>query len=389
VSDPARFLQSLAHALSTMSLYPEGHPTREAAVDTAFERLDGLSTAATPATFTLLDEEVVFGRDALRELRGWGWARRLIRVGIQRLEFDPHITRAQFDGFVHELQARLVPATADTAENRQMRDLGVRFGGVGLDGFPDPDDAEEAVHSVATLNLTLREEVETLRWLQDEVRAGAGVPLLEAEAVVHSLSVAMHSGQHVILPLLHLKEFDQYTTTHSLNVAVLAMGVAEWLGCSPGEVRAYGVAGLLHDIGKVHIPLEVLTKPGRLTEEERQVMNRHPEDGARAILRHEANLDVAAIVAYEHHIMLNGGGYPRLHYRRDCALASRLVHVCDVYDALRTRRPYRDAWSAAQAEAYLLERVGSEFDPELVRAFVTMLQQGDVQTRVLAHDAES
>ena len=69
------------------------------------------------------------------------------------------------------------------------------------------------------------------------------------------------------------------------------------------------------------------------------------------ILQNEADLDVAAIVAYEHHIMLNGGGYPRLHYRRDCALASRLVHVCDVYDALRTNRPYRDAWSAEKAEA--------------------------------------
>ncbi len=164
----------------------------------------------------------------------------------------------------------------------------------------------------------------------------------------------MHGESRVVLPLLQLKEFDQYTTSHSLNVAVLAMGVAESLGCSPGEVRAYGMAGLLHDIGKVRIPREILVKPGKLTAAEREVMNQHPQDGARSILQNEADLDVAAIVAYEHHIMLNGGGYPRLHYRRDCALASRLVHVCDVYDALRTNRPYRDAWSAEKAEAYLV-----------------------------------
>jgi putative nucleotidyltransferase with HDIG domain len=386
MSDPVRFLQSLAHALSTIGLYPEGHPTRERAVDAAFVLLEGLTGGVTPAAFTLLDDEVVFGREPLRELRGWGWGHRLVEIGVQRLEFDAQVTRDQFDGFVQELFGRLVPEAADTAENRQMRELGVRFGGVGLEGLAEPDEAEPAVRGVATLNLTVREEADTLRWLQDEVRAGAGVPLLEAESVVRSLSVAMHSGRHIVLPLLQLKEFDQYTTTHSLNVAVLSMGLAEWLGCSPSEVRAYGMAGLLHDIGKVRIPLEILVKPGKLTAEERVVMNRHPQDGARSILQNEANLDVAAIVAYEHHVMLNGGGYPRLHYRRDCALASRLVHVCDVYDALRTIRPYRDAWPAAKAEAYLVERSGEEFDPDLVRAFIAMLRQGEVEMAVLVEE---
>ena len=82
-------------------------------------------------------------------------------------------------------------------------------------------------------------------------------------------------------------------------------------------------------------------------------MNRHPVDGARLILQSDEDLDLAAVVAYEHHIMLNGGGYPALHYGRPCALASRLVHVCDVYDALRTKRPYRDAWRVREGLAYL------------------------------------
>ena len=384
MSDPVRFLQALAHALSTIGLYPDGHPTREHAVEAAFMPLADLTGDVAPAVFTLLDDEVVFGREPLRELHGWEWGRRLAGAGVQRLEFDPRITREQFDGFVQELFGRLVPEAVDTTENRQMRDLGVRFGGIGLEGLAEPDPSTGDVQGVATLNLTMREEADTLRWLQDEVRAGAGVPLLEAEAVVQSLALAMHSGRRVLLPLLQLKEFDQYTTTHSLNVAVLAMGVAEWLGCSPREVRAYGMAGLLHDIGKVRIPVEILVKPGKLTVEERELMNRHPEDGARTILQTEADLDVAAIVAYEHHIMLNGGGYPRLHYRRGCTLASRLVHVCDVYDALRTRRPYRDAWPAEKVEAYLVERSGEEFDPDLVRAFVTMLRQGEVETAVLS-----
>ena len=212
---------------------------------------------------------------------------------------------------------------------------------------------------MATLDLTLGEEAETFRWLQTEVQSSGSVPLLEAEAVVRSLSVAMHGDSRMVLPLLKLKEFDQYTTTHSLNVAVLSMGLAESLGCRPREIRAIGVAGLLHDIGKIRIPLEVLTKPGKLTDEERAIMNSHPIDGARVIMQSEEDLGMAATVAYEHHIMLNGGGYPAMHYKRECAMASRLVHVCDVYDALSTKRPYRDAWPAEKTMAYLEERAGT------------------------------
>jgi putative nucleotidyltransferase with HDIG domain len=234
------------------------------------------------------------------------------------------------------------------------------------------------------LDLTLDEEAETLRWLQHEVRAHGIVPLVEAEAVVRSLSVAMHGDRQIMLPLLQLKEFDQYTTTHSLNVAVLSMGLAESLGCMPKMVRAFGVAGLLHDIGKTRIPHEVLTKPGRLTPEERALVHHHPLDGARIILQSEEDMELAATVAYEHHIMLNGGGYPAMHYSRECTLASRLVHVCDVYDALSTRRPYRDAWPSHQTVAYLEARAGIEFDPDLVEAFIRMLRQGEAQVKVVA-----
>ena len=109
------------------------------------------------------------------------------------------------------------------------------------------------------------------------------------------------------------------------------------------------MAGLLHDIGKVRIPLEILTKPGRLTDEEMAlIMNEHPVDGARIIMHSHDELDLAAVVAYEHHIMLDGGGYPRLRYPRAATLASRLVHVCDVFDALSTNRPYREAWPSGE-----------------------------------------
>jgi putative nucleotidyltransferase with HDIG domain len=385
MSDPAAFLTSCAQALSIMTLYPDGHPSRDRAVDAAYLQLDGLSGGPRVPAFTFLDEEVVFGGDPVRELKDWEWARRLAQAGIERLEFERRLSRDEFESFLQEILARLMLSTIDTSERRHMTPLGVRFGAVGIQG--QLDHLAAPATQLATLDLALAEEADTVRWLQREVQSGAPVPLIEAEAVVRSLSVAMHSDRRMILPLLQLKEFDQYTTTHSLNVAVLAMGLAEHLGCDAADVRAYGVAGLLHDIGKTKIPLEVLTKPGKLTDEERTIMNRHPVDGARIILQSDQELDLAAVVAYEHHIMLNGGGYPAMHYGRACALASRLVHVCDVYDALRTRRPYRDAWESEKVLAYLVERAGSEFDPDIVDPFVRMLRQGEAQVRVLADEA--
>jgi putative nucleotidyltransferase with HDIG domain len=185
----------------------------------------------------------------------------------------------------------------------------------------------------------------------------------------------MHGDQEVVLPLLQIRRYDEYTTTHSLNVCVLTMGLAEWMGLGARDVRAFGVAGLLHDIGKIKVPSEILNKAGRLTPEEREIMNRHPVEGARIIIETERNLDLAAVVAYEHHIMINGGGYPKLEYPRECHQSSKLAHVCDVYDALRTDRPYRAAWPAPKVLAYLEERAGTEFDPDLARAFVKMMSE--------------
>jgi putative nucleotidyltransferase with HDIG domain len=380
VGDPVGFLHSLAQALSVMALYPSGHPSRERAVDVAYQHADALAGDRRP--FTFLEDDVVYGRDRLRELKAWDWAGRFVGIGIQRLEFERAVTRDEFDEFLLEVFARLNPSPVDTAERRQMRSLGIRFGSVGLQGQGDaPPPPPET-----TLDVTLGDEAETFRWLQHEIRDQGMVPLMEAEAVVRSLSVAMHADRRMVLPLLQLKEFDQYTTTHALNVAVLAMALAQALGVPKRQIRAIGVAGLLHDIGKIRIPIEVLTKPGKLSDDERRIMNQHPVDAARILMASEEELELAAVVAYEHHIMLDGGGYPAVHYPRECTLASRLVHVCDVFDALSTTRPYRDAWPQEKVLAYLEERAGTEFDPDLVATFNRLMRAGAAQVRVLSEE---
>ena len=223
MNDPSTFLHAFAQAMSVLSLYPEGHPSRERAIDSAYGALDELTGADARPVFTFLDGEVVYGRDPLRDFKDWDWGCKLASAGIERLQIERAISRDEFEGFLQELGARLMMSSGSTSENRQMRSLGIRFGSVGVQG-----QAIEVIRQVGAVTpdaTSLAEELDTLRWLQDEVQSERDVPLIEVEAIVRSLSVAMHSERGMVLPLLQLKEFDQYTTTHSLNVSVLAMVV--------------------------------------------------------------------------------------------------------------------------------------------------------------------
>src|SRR5947207_9184371 len=276
-ADPAKFLGAFAQAVAGWAWYRDGNPARDRAVDIAYQHVQDLQADTPRPLFTFLGDEVVFGHLPLREMKAWDWGKRLAQAGIQRLEFEDQVDREDFEGFLEEVLARLTLSAIST-EARQMRRSSIRFGAVGLKG--EADLAAESLPT-ATSSFSLGEEEDTLRWLQGEVQSSGAIPLAEAAAVVRSLAVAMHGGQHIMLPLLQLKEFDQYTTTHSMNVAVLSMALAEFLALPAADVRTFGVAGLLHDIGKVKIPLEVLTKPGKLTDAERVLMNEHPVAGAR------------------------------------------------------------------------------------------------------------
>jgi HD domain len=365
------FLGSFGRALATTALYDEDHPALEHAIDIAWRDLDRLLAVAPHAVFTFLGETVLLGDEPVSDIRGWEWSERLSAGGIQRVQFDAPFTRAEFTDFVSNLLARLTgqepgqPSTSNASH-------GVRFGAVGFRGDAIPC---AAPLPTATLASSLHEEVEAARWLDEEVRGNHPIPVLEAETIVRSLSVAMHAEQRVMLPLVDLKDYDEYSVTHSLNVSLLTMGLAERVGLSGSEVHDYGIAALLHDVGKTLVPLEILHKAGRYSAAEREVMNRHPADGARLILHANEDLELAAVVAYEHHILANGGGYPTVRFRRACHPASRLVQVCDMFDALRTRRPYREAWPLDRAITSLRKRAGAEFDSQFVEALVAMMAE--------------
>ncbi len=233
----------------------------------------------------------------------------------------------------------------------------------------------------------LAHEIAAVGYIHDEVAAGHQLPMAEVEAIVHGLALTIRREQDVVLPLLDLRTFDEYTTTHSCNVSMLAIGLSEALGLSDSDARAIGTAALLHDIGKVRIPQEVLTKPGTLTPDERLLIQTHTVEGARILSQRGLGNGLAATVAYEHHIWYNGkGGYPYFRFPRTVHFASRIVHVCDIYDALCSKRPYRAAWSSAEALGLIESIGGTELDPGITAEFVKLVR-GATELRHTLDDA--
>ena len=391
MAEAVEFLHALAQALAVVALYPPNHATRRGALDNVYQRLLDLFAVDKRPIFSFLGDEVVLGKQPLRELRDWEWSSRLAGIGMQRLEFDSSIpiSLEELDALLDGIVARLTHRPTDSSMARQERATGIRFGAVGVGDESPPEEPEGKEISTETIPFSLREEAEAVVWVHEVLQDGGELPLMEAEAVVRSLTVAMHGDRQMMLPLLQLRQFDEYTTTHSLNVSVLSMGLAEWLGLGGRDVRAIGVAGLLHDLGKVTIPKEILNKPGDFTDQEREIMNSHSAEGARMILTSDQQLDLAAAVAYEHHIMIDGGGYPSFRYPRDCHFASKLVHVCDVYDALRTNRPYRAPWSAKKVLVYIEQKSGTEFDGAMAQAFTAMMDQWEPRLSTLDGDETS
>ena len=158
---------------------------------------------------------------------------------------------------------------------------------------------------------------------------------------------------------------DPYNAIHAINVSVLVMALAEHFGLGGKDVHDFGMAGLLHDLGMARVPKELVTKPYELTTEERQIVERHPVDGARMILQSDRRMELAATVSYEHHLRPDGSGYPQGIFHRPLHFASKIVRVCSVYNALRIERAHRTAYTAAEALLFIDERAGPDFDPEV------------------------
>jgi putative nucleotidyltransferase with HDIG domain len=181
-----------------------------------------------------------------------------------------------------------------------------------------------------------------------------------ARRIVRSISSRLAADSGLLTEVRRLKEFDEYTYTHALNVSIVSMAIARQLGVPAELTEIIALGGLCHDVGKAKIPSEILNKPGRLDEEERNIINRHPTEGANTLLSLPRRVHpLLPTITYQHHMHSDTTGYPSAPVGIAPHPASQLVEVADVFDALRTVRPYRKTISEVETMNILLEEMNN------------------------------
>ncbi|MGH7561518.1 MAG: HD-GYP domain-containing protein [Gemmatimonadales bacterium] len=361
-----RWLHAFGHALAAYGLYAERHQARDEAADRLLAELKDLFRSDPLPTFTFLDEAVIYGSLPLHGVRDWNWSRRLGTSGVRRLEFSPEVTGASLRAFLVELHHRL---------SGDIRDVplpvwpGIAAGDVAVKTARDERESDPGLDAYS-----LSEEVEAVQDAFRRVARGERLPVEDVEAVVHALALALHAEGELLIPLLSLRSLDDHTALHAVNTAILAMTFSEWLGLAGGDIRAVGKAALLHDVGMTRVSASVFRDPG-LSAAARTELARHPEEGARLLLAGSSKLDLAATAAYEHHIRLDGTGYPARRFHRDVHYISRIITVCGAYDALRSERSYRPARDSRSALAEIEAGAGQIYDPGIAQAFVQMMRR--------------
>lgn len=204
----------------------------------------------------------------------------------------------------------------------------------------------------------------------EEARMGRAIDALGVQKIVESISDSVSRNPGALISLARLKNADDYTYMHSVAVCALMTALARQLGLDDAQTRSAGIAGLLHDLGKAAMPIEVLNKPGKLTDEEFAIIKSHPREGHRMLLECGNAEPVALDVVLHHHEKIDGSGYPEGLRGEEISLFAKMGAVCDVYDAITSNRPYKNGWDPAESLRKMAEWSNGHFEPVIFQAFV-------------------
>jgi HD-GYP domain-containing protein (c-di-GMP phosphodiesterase class II) len=205
-----------------------------------------------------------------------------------------------------------------------------------------------------------------------EARMGKAVDADAAAPLVEEISNSVLRNPGALISLARLKTADDYTYLHSVAVCALMIALARQLGLDEAQTREAGMAGLLHDLGKAMMPMAVLNKPGKLTDEEFALIKTHPAEGHKLLLEGKGISAAVKDVCLHHHEKIDGSGYPEGLAGDAISLLARMGAVCDVYDAVTSNRPYKAGWDPAESIRRMAEWQG-HFDPTVFQAFVKSL----------------
>jgi len=215
--------------------------------------------------------------------------------------------------------------------------------------------------------------LDVLRGAGASVRTGQRIDMGSVQHSVRSIVSNVLGAGSLLHNLNCMKEMDEYTFVHALHCCILGLEFGRHMGLPREQLEELGTCMLLHDVGKIFVPLEILRKPSGLDEGEFAVMARHPIDGAAALAREQGLPEAAPVVAFEHHMLADHSGYPKVSAPRPLLFYSLVTSLTDVYDALTSVRPYRPPLPPTRAIELMREHYGDRLDPRLLRCFLAML----------------
>jgi putative nucleotidyltransferase with HDIG domain len=359
-------VRRLAAAVRATAMYSPAHPIANRSVSSLQASFDNRLLHHPTLTVGFIGSDIVVNGTKLKGSAAFsGLVRHFQERQIEKLTFSKELGRDGLRAFIGVVAARdTSPLPPRLAEARLP---GVVVGAISVDD-PAPD----------TLGIAAARQVYGAAVGAADALWGAAAADDEpdpsgAHIIIDTLARAVAQDRTSMLALTALKGHDEYTFTHMVNVSLLTMAQARTLGIQGPLLREFGLAGLMHDIGKVRTPPEILNKPDRLTREETAVMQRHVVDGAQILRRTSDMPPLVPIVAFEHHLKQDLSGYPRNIGARKLNLCTMLVAIADVFDALRTKRIYRDGLPAARVRKMLAEQSGTAFEPTLLRRFISLV----------------
>ena len=362
------FIRFIAMALANISLYSKHHPQVIRLGQQAADKLKKVMGEKKSLSFLRIDEDLVVDNVPLQKNI---YLSRLIRVlrqhGVEHITFSSQVTADDLLSFIAGLLSK------DKKGLNAGRNI--TLGHVEIKSCGHVNDLESAKEGLKRLQLCDIPHAEALKFAEiyEEIRKKRKLHVKGVGEIVACFIDALRSESDSFLALASIRMMDEYTFTHSTNVCVLNLAQAISLNIEGPLLHDIGVAAMLHDVGKLFIPEEVLCKPGKLTDEEWNLMQQHPVKGAQYLLDTPGLTPLATVTAFEHHRKYNGGGYPQVSDDWELNLCSQMTAISDIFDALRTKRSYRDPLEMRIVVDKIGELAGTELHPGLTKNFLSLL----------------
>jgi len=361
-------VRRLAAAMRGSELYAAQHPLVLGSVARLYAACNAFLAHASSVVVGFVGDDVVVNDTRLMKGSAslTGFVRGLRDREIEKITFHRGMTSTELHAFVTELaDRRSKTSLTDRLAKHEVRHIVI--GKLAIDDTANDDVGMEAARRLYSTAVTSAES------LWDQAKAGDKPDPRTARKIIDSLASIVSQDRTSLMALTALKKYDNYTFTHMVNVAALSMAQARALNLDGSMMREFGFAALMHDIGKVNTPLEVLNKPGALTADEFKQMKQHVIDGAHILRRTPETPALAPIVAFEHHLKQDLSGYPENVGHRKLNLCTMVVSIADVFDALRSNRPYREGLATTRIRAIMAQKDNPQFNRVLLRQFVNLM----------------